>query len=251
MMCSGHSHCASAVEVPTRTPSWHSQRRERGENTSCGGAPGGGPAPKAARMLARAAAGCRRACAALGAADRPVGAEDQWARGRENTRVGRPRACRPCLCRGEVRTSRRPAFSWRLGTPLWCPTRLCPRDEAHATARRAGEPDEVDRDACRRRWAREKRADGCADACLTMRGMDRGRGGPVGSSRAGTCREVQTWSLCERPRERASSVSHHSCNLVNLRAAGPRQQHPRAELLPSCPARTAGPAAREARAFGG
>lgn len=171
-------------------------------------------------------------------------------KGRENTRVGRPRACRPCLCRGEVRTSRRPAFSWRLGTPLWCPTRLCPRDEAHATARRAGEPDEVDRDACRRRWAREKRGDGCADACLTMRGMDRGRGGPVGSSRAGTCREVQTWSLCERPRERASSVSHHSCNLVNLRAAGPRQQHPRAEPRPSCPARTAGPAAREARTFG-
>ena len=74
MMCSGNSHCASAVEVPTRTPSWHSQRRERGENTSCGGAPGGGPAPKAARMLARAAAGCRRACAVLGAVDSAVGA---------------------------------------------------------------------------------------------------------------------------------------------------------------------------------
>ena len=145
MMCSGNSHCASAVEVPTRTPSWHSQRRERGENTSCGGAPGGGPAPKAARMLARAAAGCRRACAALGAADRPVGAEDQWAKGRENTRGGaRARADHACAAaRCEPRDAQRLAGVWahRYGVPRGCAQGMkrTPRPEEQASQTRSTE----------------------------------------------------------------------------------------------------------------
>jgi hypothetical protein len=80
MMCSGHGRGASAVEVPASTPSWHSQRRARGENTCCEGPLGGIRAPEAARMLVRAAAGWRRACSVLGAVDRAVGADKKWAR---------------------------------------------------------------------------------------------------------------------------------------------------------------------------